>query len=115
MNGTTRSTWTIPGGIPNNIPVLYVGNYGSGSLQISNGGLVTSASTVIIGSNSGSGGTVVVNGINGSTPSQLNISASSYGGGELHVGEGGAATLRITNGGQVSDVNAYRQCVQFAV
>ncbi len=101
MNGTTRSTWTIPGGTPNNIPVLYVGNYGSGSLQISNGGLVTPNNSVYIGSNAGSAGTVIVEGINAGTPSQLNAN------GTLIVGESGAATLTIANGGQVSNQAGY--------
>ena len=102
-NGTATvqgagSTWANSGGN------LYVGNYGTGSLSITNGGSVTNSYTVsntgngYIGNYAGSTGSVTVSGA-GST-----LTNSS---GDLYVGNNGAGSLSITNGGAVSDVNGW--------
>ena len=83
VNGA-GSSWTISGN-------LGLGNQGSGTLTIGNGGTVSN----VFGSlalQSGSTGTVTVDG----TGSTWTNSA------DLHVGYGGTGTLTIRNGGSVS-------------
>jgi T5SS/PEP-CTERM-associated repeat protein/autotransporter-associated beta strand protein len=79
------STWA------NNVDV-YVGIGGSGTLTIQNGGAVTSVLGANIGRNSGSTGTVTVT---GTGSSWTNTDA-------IVVGNSGAGTLTIQNGGTVS-------------
>ncbi len=93
----TSSTWT-------NSYSLYVGNSGNGTLKITNGGAVSSgtvSSTTdyagCIGYNTGSTGVVTVDGA-GAT--WTNHSA-------LIVGIFGSGTLKITNGGVVSNIYGY--------
>ncbi|UXN63231.1 hypothetical protein N8E89_11295 [Phyllobacterium sp. A18/5-2] len=71
--------------------VLTVGENGSGTLNISNGGVVTSQSSVIPGQ-SGSTGTVNVSG----EGAQWNTESV------LTVGDAGTGTLNISNGGVVN-------------
>jgi T5SS/PEP-CTERM-associated repeat protein len=90
-NGTVTvdgagSTW-------NNSGPLYVGEYGMGTLGITNGGKVNSDySYSYIGTDSGSNGTVTVDGA-GSTWTNSR---------DLYVGYNGTGTLNITNGGKVN-------------
>jgi fibronectin-binding autotransporter adhesin len=78
------STWTCSND-------LYVGNSGTGTLNITNGGQVSSTLGVL-GYNSGSAGTVLVDG-----------SGSIWTcGGSVTIGRSGAGTLSITNGGLVT-------------
>ncbi len=79
-----NSNWTNSGG-------LLVGNSGNGTLNISNGGVVSS-SAGHLGYNSGSTGTVTVDGANSQWTNSWGIS----------VGESGSGTLIITNGGTVA-------------
>ncbi len=89
-------TALIEGGVTGTANYLFVGNAGNGTLEISNGGSVTTNDIVIIGYDTGSTGTVTVSGP-GST---LNV------GSVLYVGEYGAnGTLEITDGGSVTTVN----------
>ena len=77
---------------------LNVGYFGSGTLTITNGGVVTSIGAINIGTNAGASGSVVVDG----TGSGLGLSSNA----NLSVGAGGTGTLTITNGGAVADTNA---------
>lgn len=78
----------------NNSGRLYVGNSGTGTLNIGNGGVVSSNAVFSsVGYNTGSQGVVNVNGAG----SQWNNS------GQLYVGVSGTGTLNIENGGVVSD------------
>ncbi len=82
------STWTISNG-----GVINVGNYGTGSLSITNGGVVTGpiGTSLNVGYYMGSTGTVIVDGAG----SQLNPGTS------FAVGEYGAGTAYVRNGGSV--------------
>ena len=82
------STWT-------NVYSLWVGQDGSGTLNITNGGTVSNNWDGRIGVYSGSTGVVMVDGA-GST---LTF------GGFFQVGGGGSGTLNITNGASVSNSN----------
>ncbi|MCA0910602.1 autotransporter domain-containing protein [Qipengyuania gaetbuli] len=87
--GTQASPWNIGDG-------LVVGNTGTGSLVITDGGAVSSLE-VQMGGNAGSEGTVTVDGAN----SNLAIT------GTLTVGNAGAGNLTITGGGEVSNNFAF--------
>ncbi|MCD4824621.1 MAG: PEP-CTERM sorting domain-containing protein [Phycisphaerae bacterium] len=92
VNGS-GSTWTVPRN-------LTVGYFGSGTLNISNGGSVEITGDMMgsyIGYNSGSTGEVTVNGL-GST---LTVSDS------LWIGWEGSGTLNITGGGRVNSGSAF--------
>jgi T5SS/PEP-CTERM-associated repeat protein/autotransporter-associated beta strand protein len=80
-----NSTWNITG-------TLYNGYNGTGTLTISNGGSVTSASN-FVGYNAGSNGTVTVTGAN----STWNLESSG-----LVVGNAGTGNVTIANGGSVT-------------
>ncbi len=94
-NGTVNvdgagSTWT------NNTPfasISYIGESGTGTLNIKNGGNVKVTSEGIIGSNKGANGTVNVDGA-GSILETTGL---------LYVGDSGTATLNITNGGKATN------------
>lgn len=85
------STWTNNGD-------LVIGQSGTGSLSILNGGTVSSQ-TAYIAADAGSQGTVTVSGIgsNGGASTWTNA-------GDLCVGYDGAGTLNILAGGRVSNV-----------
>lgn len=78
------STWTLAGDTGIN-----VGNYGSGSLSVTNGGVVSGSGGIHVGYYMGSTGTVTVDGAG----SQLNTG--------LSVGQFGTGVARIVNGGSV--------------
>jgi fibronectin-binding autotransporter adhesin len=78
------STWTSS--------ALYVGESGSGTLNITNGGSVGSNGDNSIGKWSGSTGTVTVDGAGSKWTGDMGIM----------VGDSGSGTLKITNGGRVS-------------
>ena len=81
------STWNLR----NPLNPLYVGNSGTGSLCITNGGSVTTGGQIAdIGNAPGSTGVVSVDGV-GST---LNVNS-------LVVGNSGGGTFSVTNGGSV--------------
>jgi T5SS/PEP-CTERM-associated repeat protein len=80
----TGSTWTNNG--------LYVGNFGSGTLSITNGGTVSTAWFGYVGYNPGSRGLVAVDG-----------AGSAWNNGDsLDVGYSGSGTLSIAGGGGVT-------------
>ncbi len=79
----SNSKWTNGG-------ILYVGSSGNGTLNITNGGNVSSKNGSI-GSNSGSTGVVTVDGSNSKWTHEYS----------LDVGESGNGTLNITGGGTV--------------
>ncbi len=81
--GTHGSPWNVGGW-------LFVGDYATGDLTISNGGQVSNGLSSI-GNGYGSNGTVTVTG-----------SGSTWTNGTLRVGYYGIGTLIIENGGQVS-------------
>jgi len=80
---------------------LRVGRQGTGTLEITDGGSVLSKSGLIggtfLGLNAHASGLVMVDG----------TGSSWINSGQLVVGNGGAGTLKITNGGAVSDTDAY--------
>lgn len=84
---------------------LYVGYDGAGMLSITNGGQVTDTFGAIafgLPSDGTQTGTVTVDGIN------ANGTASRWANsGDMYVGYRGDGTLKVTNGGQVTDVNGY--------
>lgn len=80
----TGSKWTAGG-------VLYVGNSGTGTLNITNGATVSNTSASI-GANAGSHGTVTVDGTGSAWTNS----------GSLTLGNAGTGRLNITNGGAVS-------------
>jgi outer membrane autotransporter protein len=84
--GTQPSPWSIGG-------TLTVGNTGSGSLTIENGGIVSNASGRI-GSAAGSTGTATVTGAGSTWTSSVDLS----------VGQAGSGTLTIEDGGTVSNM-----------
>jgi T5SS/PEP-CTERM-associated repeat protein len=84
------STWTNSG-------PLYVGVAGIGTVTIQNGGAVSNAAFGFLGYNSGSTGTVTVDGAGSSWTNSS----------DLLVGDSGAGTLTIQNGGKVSNVVGY--------
>ena len=79
------STWT------NGTQIIYVGNYGNGTLKVLNGGSVSSG-LGYIGESAGATGVVTVDGV-GSTWANTN----NY----VYVGDWGGGTLSITNHGSV--------------
>jgi T5SS/PEP-CTERM-associated repeat protein len=79
-----------------NNSALYVGNSGVGSMNVANGGSVTSEYGYVGMSTGGSG--VVT--IEGASSSWSNSSA-------LTVGQYGAGTLNVTNGGSVSSIDGF--------
>lgn len=95
INGTQRSTWT-------NSLDLAVGNYGTGTMNVTDGALVTSEGGTI-GRNAGSTGTVTVSGVNANgTASTWNNNTS-----DLIIGNAGTGTLNVLNGGQVSNTKGF--------
>ena len=85
----TGSMWTCEGD-------LYVGNYGTGALNILNAGNVTSKDYVYIGYQTDSRGAVSVNG-----PGSI-WTIEGY---SLYLGRNGTAAMNITNGGRVDSRN----------
>jgi fibronectin-binding autotransporter adhesin len=84
------STWTTM------IMPLYVGYSGSGTLSITNGGVVTDQqNNIFVGNAAGSTGAVTVDGVG----SKLAFNSSN---GPIYVGYGGSGTLSLRNGGNVS-------------
>ncbi|MBR0844244.1 autotransporter domain-containing protein [Bradyrhizobium liaoningense] len=75
---------------------LFVGQSGTGTLTISNGGTVSNGADGHIGANSGATGTVTVAGAGSSWTDA----------GTLSVGEAGTGTLTIASGGKVSNTSA---------
>jgi fibronectin-binding autotransporter adhesin len=96
--GLTSPNWNVGGD-------LTVGNTATGTLDIENGGTVTSgvgAGAAKIGNHAGGNGTVTVSGTDG------HGSASTWtNNDDLVVAQDGTGTLNITNGGKVSNVNGY--------
>jgi T5SS/PEP-CTERM-associated repeat protein len=76
---------------------LCVGNSGSGELDVTNGGAVSSSKYSYIGYNGISSGTVSVDGTN----------SKWYIGDDIYVGYSGNGTLSITNGGNVSSSSSF--------
>ncbi|PJG52832.1 autotransporter outer membrane beta-barrel domain-containing protein [Bradyrhizobium forestalis] len=75
---------------------LFVGQSGTGTLTISNGGAVSNGADGHIGANAGATGTVTVAGAGSSWTNA----------GTLSVGEAGTGTLTIASGGTVSNTTA---------
>ncbi len=98
-NALSTGTMTVDGA--NSSYVTTAGNfcagyYGTGVLNITNGGAVSNSATGIIGRFSGSTGTVTVDGANSTWTNIANLA----------VGFSGNATLNITNGGLVTTTYA---------
>lgn len=93
---------TGPGAQWTSGPGLSVGNFGKGTLNITNGGHVTSTTNSYIGVALGSTGAATVSGA-GSRWDTTGTGAN----GILRVGTTGTGTLDITNGGVVTDLLGY--------
>ncbi|MCP3473905.1 autotransporter domain-containing protein [Bradyrhizobium sp. CCGUVB1N3] len=94
-NGTATidgagSTWTSSGAL------LVIGNVGAGTLNITNGGTVSSMAGYL-GYAAGSNGTATIDGAGSTWTSS----------GALQVGVNGTGTLTISNGGKVSNTMGY--------
>ncbi|RCS24199.1 autotransporter outer membrane beta-barrel domain-containing protein [Phyllobacterium salinisoli] len=86
------SAWTIFGGV-----LIHVGGWGTGTLDIADGGKVDAMSSVInIGDNLSGKGTVSVDG-----PNSLLTNTAA-----ISVGNAGKGTLTVSNGGSVSTTAA---------
>jgi fibronectin-binding autotransporter adhesin len=92
--GTGTASTVTTGGV-------YIGDSGTGTLNIQNGGAVN-GDTGSVGSSSGGNGTVTVTGrdSNGVASTWLNT-------GDLHVGDSSVGTLTIADGGLVSNATGY--------
>lgn len=97
--GTRPNTWTLPGAI-------FIGENNTGSLTITQGGLVNSSTTNIdtkgsvLGYYSGSSGTVTVDG--GTWYDGVDSSNNALSTGTTAVGGSGTGVLNILNGGKVA-------------
>jgi large repetitive protein len=87
---TAGSTWTT-----GTSSSRYIGYYGTGVLNITNGGMVSNTSSGYLGYYAGSTGTATVDG-----------SSSKWSTNTLYVGNNGSGTLGITNGGVVTVTNS---------
>jgi len=76
---------------------FFIGNFGTGTMNITNGGNVTSFVGAVLGNKSGSNGTVLVDGTNSTWNAGYGTSPATM----LHVGLNGNGTLTISNGGTV--------------
>ena len=76
---------------------LYVGEFGTGTLNLTDGGKATAASDITLGWNANSSGTVTVDG----TGSELKNT-----GGVLNVGREGTGRLELTDGGKATSADA---------
>ncbi len=120
-NGSVSTDWFVPanwnGGVPTNADQaimdqvapnptvvgapgaqaqeVFVGNNSIGVLTILNGGTLTSSTFTVIGNGATANGTVTVTGVGSSLVSGTNLS----------VGAAGVGTMRIENGGAVSNAN----------
>jgi T5SS/PEP-CTERM-associated repeat protein/autotransporter-associated beta strand protein len=74
-----------------NVANLYVGDYGTGELNIEGGGQVTS-DTGVIGANSGSNGTATVSGTDSLWEYSGGLAVANHGAGELMIEDGGRVT-----------------------
>jgi T5SS/PEP-CTERM-associated repeat protein len=71
---------------------MHVGEYGAGTMTVSGGGIVTSENYSRIGGHAGAEGSATISGVGSAW-----ISAA-----DLAVGDGGAGTLTVANGGSVT-------------
>jgi T5SS/PEP-CTERM-associated repeat protein len=81
---------------------LFVGNEGVGTLDVTNGGLVTANILTVADSDTNGTGTgasiLTVNGTDGVSPSTLNVTGSSFIGGSVNE-DGGVGILNVQAGG----------------
>ncbi len=80
---------------------LYIGDGGSGTLDVTNGGLAESNDDIIIAAGSTATGDVVVSGVNSGIRSTMRTNGNTANS-DIQVGGSGDGTLDITNGGLVS-------------
>ncbi len=95
------STWTGIRTQATTFPAIYVGNAGTGSLTVENGGSILNMSAVHVGREAGGNGTVTVTGANSYLRS-----------GEFYIGGGnssltGTGALLISNGGTVESFTSF--------
>lgn len=104
LGGTGTTTVTGTGSQWSNTGNLFVGNEGSGTLNIEAGGVVSNVDA-LIGNDTNSAGTVTVTGLG----SQWNIFTNEHEPafwGDLFVGGAGTGTLNVEAGGVVSTILA---------
>ncbi len=83
------SSWTMDGGTG----TLFVGEDGTGTLNILDGGLVSNVESRL-GNSSGSTGTVLVSGSDSTWTNSGDLSIGRFGAGELTIAEGGSVANR---------------------
>lgn len=96
------STWTGLRTQATTFPEIYVGNAGTGSLTVENGGSVLNMSAVHVGREAGGNGTVTVTG----PGSYLRSGSFNIGGGTMS-GFTGTGTLIISDGGTVDSFASF--------
>jgi outer membrane autotransporter protein len=109
---TGTVTVTGPGSIWNNSPGggLNVGSFGTGTLTIANGGMVINNTTPAanIGNGAGSIGTVTVTGAGSTWSNGSGVNVGNFGAGTLTIANGGLVTGPIviaTNAGAIGTLN----------
>ncbi|MES2028025.1 MAG: autotransporter outer membrane beta-barrel domain-containing protein, partial [Pseudomonadota bacterium] len=90
---TVAPNATVVGAAGAQAHVLRLGNSGTGTLTIQNGGTLSNAVFGVLGFNAGSTGTATVDGVGSAWTNS----------GDLYLGFNGAGTLTIRNGGAVSN------------
>ncbi|WP_443971471.1 autotransporter outer membrane beta-barrel domain-containing protein [Sphingobium sp. CR28] len=93
--GGNSSTWSNTGD-------LLIGDTGTGTLTIQNGGVVTVDGTSFVAYDAGSAGTVIVSGQDAG-----GHAASWTSGGDLVIGQFGTGALTISDGGAVTNATGY--------
>jgi len=84
------SSWTMDGGTGS----LFVGEDGTGTLNILDGGLVSNTES-IIGNASGSTGTALISGSDSTWTNIDDLSVGRFGAGELTIADGGSVANRV--------------------
>ena len=90
---------------------VYVGSQGTGTLEVTGGGLVDAADDVLIGGAPGIQGTVLVSGVNAS-PTVRSTLTSSGTDGDILVATNGTGTLSVAAGGQVVAADDLRVAIR---
>ena len=89
---------------------VVVGSIGTGTLNVTGGGLVDAGDKVILGNSTTSTGTALVSGVNAS-PQVRSTLTSSGSDGDLVIGNSGTGTLSIAAGGQALATDDMRVAV----
>jgi len=101
-NSTDSGTLTVDHGTLNQCNDMFVGYYGKGTLNIKNGGSVSTLAGASIGTASGSNGTATVDGVNSqwTVIGQLNVGGNN-------TTAGGTGLLTVKSGGVVTAASVH--------